>query len=542
MNIKQTIKQIILKALTKNNIIVDIDNICIEKPKSNINGDYSTNIAMQLVKKLNSNPREIANNIINSIEDNEIINKVEIAGAGFINFYLNKKYLLENINNIILSDENYGKSNIGNNKKVNVEYVSANPTGILHLGHARGASYGDSLCRILSFAGFDVTREYYINDAGNQINNLEISIKERYKGLCGKEEIMPEGGYYGKEIIDIAQGIYNEYKTTLLDSETNIFREKGLEILLNNIKKDLENFRVSFDIWSSEQSIYNAGKVEQALEKIRSLDKTYEQDGALWLKTSLYGDEKDRVLIKNDGSYTYFLPDIAYHLDKLNRGYDQLIDVLGADHHGYVPRIKAAIECLGYEKEKLDVEIIQMVRLVKGNEEIKMSKRTGNAITINDLVSEVGLDATRYFFAMRSLNTQMDFDMELATKKSNENPVYYVQYAHARICSILKEAENKNIAFSEKFDTINSETAYNVLNKLYDFDEVVATSALKREPHLITNYVHEVATLFHSYYAQEKILTDDIEYSSERLALVKAVKIIIKNALNLIGVEALEKM
>jgi arginyl-tRNA synthetase len=524
MKVKEIIKEIIIESLNKSNINIDQDNINIETPKDKTNGDYATNIAMQLAKQLKENPREIASKIISNINNQELINKIEVAGAGFINFYLKKNYLLDNINKIINEEDQYGKSSIGNAKKINVEFVSVNPTGIIHLGHARGASYGDSVCRILSFAGFDVTREYYINDAGNQIVNLGISIKERYNGLCGKEEHMPEDGYYGKEIIAIAKELYDEHQDEYLDYDIEFFKKLGLEKLLDKIKEDLKKFRVSFDVWTSEQAIYNSGKVQAALEKLISLNKTFEEDGALWLKTSLFGDEKDRVLIKNDKTYTYFMPDIAYHLDKLSRGYDQLIDVLGADHHGYVPRIKAAIECLGYDKNKLDVEIIQMVRMVKNNEEIKMSKRTGNAITVDDLVSEVGVDATRYFFTMRSINTQMDFDVDLATKKSNENPIYYVQYAHARCCSLLREAENKNVAISNKFDTITSDGAYNVLNKLYEFNEVVENSAIKREPHLITNYVHELATLFHAYYTQEKILTNDMKYSSERLAIVKAVK------------------
>ena len=538
MNTKDKLYEIISNALK----ILDIDysNYIIEIPNDKKNGDFSTNVALELTKLLKKNPRDIANTIVTNIEKNNIIDRIEIAGPGFINFYLNKNYLFDGINRIIEEEDNYGKNNLGNGKKINIEYVSANPTGILHLGTARGASYGDNLSRIMSFSGFNVTREYYVNDGGNQIENLGKSIKVRYEQLCGIENIMPEDGYYGNEIIDIAKKIYEEYNNQKLEDNLEFFTKIGVDTLLGRIKDDLKKFKVEFDVWTSEKEIRKSGKVENCLEKLKEEDNLYENDGAVFLRTTKYGDDKDRVVIKKDKTYTYLVPDIAYHLDKMDRGFDELIDVFGADHHGYIDRLKASIEALGYDKNKLDVKILQMVKLIRDGEEVKMSKRTGKTVTITELIDEVGINASRYFFANKSLDTQMNFDITLATKESNENPVYYVEYAHARICSILNSV--KNIEKIENYSTIESSYALDLLNKVYEFEEIVKKSAEKRMPHLITNYVYELATLFHSYYSHEKIISEDIIYTSERINLIKTVKITIKNALNLIGVEALESM
>ena len=533
---KTILKAEIKKALDKIGIEDDI-RIIIEIPKDKNNGDYSSNIAMQLTKVLKTNPREVANKIVENINNENII-KVEIAGPGFLNFFVKKDYLLNNINTVIESKDSYGKCNYGNNEKVNIEYLSANPTGFLHIGHARGASYGDSLARIMNFAGYDVTREYYINDAGNQINNLEKSIKVRYENLCGIDSSLPENGYHGKDIIEVAKSIYDEYKD---EAPSSIFRKKGVDFLLRQIKQDLSDFDIDFDVWFSETSLYENNSVEDTLNKLIENGYTYKSEDATWLKTTMYGDEKDRVLVKSDKNNTYLLPDIAYHINKYSRGYDNLIDVLGADHHGYIARLKASIKMMGYDPEKLDVKILQMVRLLKDGEEIKLSKRTGKTITLTELLTEVGKDAARYFFAMRSLDSQMDFDMTLATKKSNENPVYYIQYAHARICSIIREY-NKEVKSIEKYETINSEYALDLLNKVYEFNDIIEASARKREPHLIANYVYDLATSFHSYYAHEKVLTDDLKYTSERINLIASVAITIKNACYLLGVSAPEKM
>ncbi len=538
---RELLKEIIYNVLAETNTEITIEQIAIEIPKDTTYGDYSTNVAMQLARTLKKNPRNIASEIVAKINElnSKHISKVEIAGAGFINFYVTNDYLYDNINKVIELKENYGKINIGNNKKINIEYVSANPTGILHLGHARGASYGDSLARVLKFAGFDVTREYYINDAGNQIGNLENSIKARYEGLCGRLEDMPEGGYHGKEIIAVAKTIKDELGNEVTDSK--VFRKKGLDYLLNQIKEDLHNYRANFDLWSSEQSLYDSGLVKETLDKLITEGYTYEQDDAVYLKTTLYGDEKDRVLVKKDKSYTYLVPDIAYHGLKFSRGYDELINVFGADHHGYIPRLKASINMLGYDSDKLDVEILQMVRLVRNGEEVKMSKRTGNAVTIMELVEEVGLDATRYFFSSRSLDTQLDFDLDLACKNTNENPVFYINYAHARIHSILANYKNE-IKVLDKYETLTSEYSKKLLSKIYEFSYTVGNSALKKSPHIITNYVYDLATLFHAFYAHEKVLTEDTVSTNERVNLIYATAMTIKNALNLIGVEALEEM
>lgn len=543
MNLKQRIKEIIFCALNDLDIEFNLLDIMVEVPKNRENGDFSSNIAMQLTKVLKDNPRNIAEKIVDKIKENtKEIEKVEIAGPGFINIYLNDEYVFSGIENVLKADKDYGKLNIGNNKKIDIEFVSANPTGILHLGTARGAAYGANLANIMSFAGYNVTKEYYINDAGNQINNLGLSLKERYKGLCGLEENMPEDGYYGSEIIDIAKNIKDKYSDERLDEDIEYFKKVAVDYLLSIIKKDLSDFKVTFDVWTSEKDIRAKGRIEESLKILDEKGLVYKKDDALFLKTTNYGDDKDRVLVKTDGSYTYLVPDIAYHLDKFDRGFDYLVDVFGADHHSYVSRLKASIEALGYDKDKLEVRLLQMVRLLRDGEVVKMSKRTGGNITIRELVDEIGSDAARYFFASRSLDGQMDFDINLALKKSNENPFFYVGYAHARICSIINEANLKNIKFSTTYEKIYDDDSKALLLKVYDFSSVVEVSSGKKEPHLITNYVYELASMFHNYYGKHRILTEDIASSSQRLSLIKAVAITINNALNLIGVEAPNKM
>lgn len=543
MNLKEQIKEMIKSALNELYIKFDPKNIVVEVPKKREQGDFSTNIAMQLTKVLKDNSRNIAEKIVEVLSKNtNEIKTIEIAGPGFINIYLNDEYVFSGISNVIKQGENYGSSSIGKKEKVDIEFVSANPTGILHLGTARGAAYGSNLANIMSFAGYDVTKEYYINDAGNQIINLGISLKERYKGLCGLEENMPEDGYYGSEIIDIAKTIFDKYGNSKLDEDLEFFKKVAVDYLLNIIKTDLSNFGVTFDVWTSEKSIRAKGRIEESLKILDEKGLVYKKDNATWLKTTVYGDDKDRVLIKTDGSYTYLVPDIAYHLDKFDRGFDYLVDVFGADHHSYVSRLKASIEALGYDKDKLEVRLLQMVRLLRDGEIVKMSKRTGGNITISELVGEIGKDAARYFFATRSLDGQMDFDINLALKKSSENPFFYVGYANARICSILKDAKEKNIDICTDIKEAIDIDSKALLLKVYEFTEVLASAALKKEPHLITNYVYELASMFHNYYGKHKILTDDIKMSEKRLGLIKTVGITITNALKLIGVKAPEKM
>ena len=543
MSVKKELSSLIKKSLSlldKENKFSDL-NITIEIPTKKENGDYSTNVALTLTKVLHQNPLEIAEKIVNNIEKNDIIEEIKIAPPGFINFYLKKEYLLSYINKIIEEKEHYGKNKSGNNKKINIEFVSANPTGILHIGHARGATYGDNLARIMTANGYDVTKEYYINDAGNQMNNLGISIKERYKEICGLDYKIPENGYHGEEIITLAKRIYDIYGNSKLDEEIDFFKKEGLNTLLNQIKTDLDQYRVNFNIFTSEQSLYDKCLVDDVLNKLRYSNKCYLKDEALWLKTSDYGDEKDRVLIKSDGDYTYLTPDIAYHIDKINRNYDRIIDVLGADHHGYINRLKAALTILGKDSSIIDIKILQMVRLIKDGIELKMSKRTGKTVTLKDLIDEIGVNATRYFFSSHSLDTAMDLNIDLALKQSNENPVYYIEYANARICSILNNYKEK-IEKIDKYNNLKSEDAYTILNKLIEYEDIVTSACIKEEPHLIANYVYELASLFHSFYTKERIITEDKEATKEKINLLLSIKTVINNALDLIGIIPREQM
>lgn len=544
-----------LKSALKNAIIAcgfveeyDQENIIIEIPKDKAHGDYSTNLAMQLTKLLKRNPREIANAIVESLDrETANIEKIEIAGPGFINLFLAKDAMTSVIKEVLEEKDNYGKSNYGNGIKYNVEFVSANPTGDLHLGHAKGAAVGDSICRIMSAAGYDVTREYYINDAGNQIHNLALSLYARYKQAFNQDAIMTEDGYHGKDIIDIANKMKevdgDKYLNLPEDEAISFFRAKGTEYELQKIKDILNEFRVSFDVWFSETSLYEENKVVPTIEKLKQAGYTYEEDGALWFKSTEFGDDKDRVLIKRDGSYTYLTPDIAYHLNKLDRGYEYLVDLLGADHHGYINRMKAAIQALGYNADQLNIDIIQMVRMMNDGEPVKMSKRTGNAVTIKDLIEEIGVDATRYFFVSKAANTPFDFDIALAKSKSNENPVYYAQYAHARMCSIKVQAAKTNIVYSDKFDLLVNDKEIELVKHINEFKNVIIDGAINRAPHKIANYIQRLAQLFHSFYNECYVIDENnLELSGQRLALVEATRITMANALNLIGVSAPEKM
>lgn len=550
--VKERLKEEIKAAVLKANLAKEeeIPTVILEVPKDKEHGDYSTNMAMQLARIAKKAPRLIAEDLVKNFDQSKAsIEKIDIAGPGFINFYMNNQYLTDLIPAIMEAGNRYGESDAGKNEKVQVEFVSANPTGSLHLGHARGAAFGDSLCNILEKAGYEVTREYYINDAGNQIHNLALSVEARYLEALGQEAEMPEDGYYGEDIIEIGNKLAEEYGDRFVhesrEERLKFFREYGLKFELDKLRKDLEEFRVSFDVWYSETSLYESGKIDEALNMLRENGYIYEDEGATWFRSTAFGDDKDRVLIKKDGSYTYLTPDIAYHKDKLDRGFDKLINIWGADHHGYIPRMKAAIQALGYNQDVLEVEIMQMVSLYKNGEKVKMSKRTGKAVTMRDLMEEVGLDAVRYFFAMRSGDSHMDFDLDLAVSQSNDNPVYYAQYAHARICSILRQGEEQGLSFEGelKLDEISSEKEIELLKKLGEFPSAVAEAAQKRIPHRITNYIFEVASALHSFYNAEKVLDpDNKDKSRARLALMKATQITLKNALTLIGVSAPEQM
>ncbi len=539
-------------SLVKSGFDLDVNSltVVIETPKEVTFGDYSTNIAMQLTKILRTNPRLIAQKVVDNFDKEKFgVSKIDIAGPGFINFFIDNNSLAEVIDEIIAKGDDYGSNDYGKGIKYDVEFVSANPTGDLHIGHARQAALGDSICRLLAKSGYDVTREYYVNDAGNQIHNLTLSLIARYKQALGLNVEFPEDGYHGPDIIDIANEIKNDVGDKYLNADYqetyNYFRKVGLTKELNKLKADLEYFRVKFDVWSSEQHIRDLGNIEKVINVLKEKDYLYENEGATWFRSTVFGDDKDRVIIKSDGSYTYITPDIAYHKDKLDRGYDYLVDLLGADHHGYINRMKAAIMALGYSADKLEIDIVQMVRAIKDGEEFKMSKRSGKALTLRDLCDEAGVDAIRYFFVARSGSSHLDFDIDLATSQSNDNPVYYAQYAHARMCSIKSQAEKVGIEMVNKVDgkQLTNQKEIDLLKYLNDFTATIIEASKSRSPHKITTYINRLAQLFHAFYGECKVVdVENKELSSNRLALVEATRIVLKNALELIGVTAPQKM
>lgn len=546
--VKQTLIQEIEKSIQQANIVESIPEIKIEIPKDTKNGDYATNIAMVLTKLAKRNPREIAQLIVDYLDTEAAhVKKIDIAGPGFINFYLDSSYLNAVIDQALELDTQFGRVAESKNKKILVEYVSANPTGDLHIGHARNAAVGDTLCNILDAAGYDVTREYYINDAGNQITNLAKSIEARYLQHLGQKAEMPADGYHGQDIKNIGADLA-EKQPNLMDlsddERLKTFRQLGVDYEMAKLKQDLADFNIHFDNWFSETSLYEKGEIKAVLERMKENGYTYEQDGATWLRTTDFKDDKDRVLIKKDGTYTYFLPDIAYHYDKFQRGNDNLINLFGADHHGYINRLKASLETFGVDSGRLEIQIMQMVRLMQDGEEVKMSKRTGNAITLREIMDEVGIDAARYFLTMRSADTHFDFDMALAKEQSQDNPVYYAQYAHARICSILRQAEAQGYQVEKGADyqTITNDKAIELLKKVAEFEPMIEGAAEARAPHRVTNYIQDLAAHFHKFYNAEKVLTEDQAKTKAHLALIDAVRITLRNALQLVGVTAPEQM
>ncbi|TOY72559.1 arginine--tRNA ligase [Staphylococcus pseudintermedius] len=546
--VKQTLIQEIEKSIQQANIVESIPEIKIEIPKDTKNGDYATNIAMVLTKLAKRNPREIAQLIVDHLDTEAAhVKKIDIAGPGFINFYLDSSYLNAVIDQALELDTQFGRVAESKNKKILVEYVSANPTGDLHIGHARNAAVGDTLCNILDAAGYDVTREYYINDAGNQITNLAKSIEARYLQHSGQKAEMPADGYHGQDIKNIGADLA-EKQPNLMDlsddERLKTFRQLGVDYEMAKLKQDLADFNIHFDNWFSETSLYEKGEIKAVLERMKENGYTYEQDGATWLRTTDFKDDKDRVLIKKDGTYTYFLPDIAYHYDKFQRGNDNLINLFGADHHGYINRLKASLETFGVDSDRLEIQIMQMVRLMQDGEEVKMSKRTGNAITLREIMDEVGIDAARYFLTMRSADTHFDFDMALAKEQSQDNPVYYAQYAHARICSILRQAEAQGYQVEKGADyqTITNDKAIELLKKVAEFEPMIEGAAEARAPHRVTNYIQDLAAHFHKFYNAEKVLTEDQAKTKAHLALIDAVRITLRNALQLVGVTAPEQM
>ena len=541
MLIEEKLKRCLKDALAKMNVDIDISKIVIERSKEKVHGDFASNIAMQLARELKKNPLLIAEDIVNNL-DVESFNKVEIASPGFINFFLKSEALSSIIKTIIDEGDNYGNSTYGENKPINVEFVSANPTGDLHLGHARGAAIGDCICRLYSKIGYNVTREFYVNDAGNQINVLGRSIRARYHQLFGDNIEVPEDGYHAPELLKIAEIMKNEVGDKyLVDSEESetYFKRRGTELELDKLNNDLKNFRVNFDVFSFETDIRAAGGVERVLEGAKQY--IYENEGATFLKTTAFKDDKDRVIIKSDGSYTYLLPDIAYHLNKLDRGFTQLVDILGADHHGYIDRMKSSLEMFGYPRSILEIELIQMVRLFKNGEEYKMSKRTGNAIAMRELCEEVGVDAVRYFFVNRAASAHLDFDLDLAKESSSANPVYYAQYAYARLFNVLQNAED--IKLNIDGTGLEHQKEIDLMKHLSLYQKEVLDAALTRAPYKVTVYIQKLASLIHGFYTECRLLDrNNLELTSSRLALCKASMIVLKNALGLIGVSAPEKM
>ena len=535
MDTKESLKINIQNALKKLGVEYSLNDIVVDVTKDPTHGDYASNIALKSARMFSKSPIEVANLISENL-DRENIDKIEIAGPGFINIFLAKKSLTSIVSKIINEKDDYGRGE-KKNFKVNIEFVSANPTGDLHVGHARGAAIGDSIARILEFDGYDVTREYYINDAGNQIDHLGESLKERYKEILGLPFLMPEDGYHGVDVINIAQIMVDEKGDSLINDPDNMtyFKDRGMELELDKIKQDLKEYRVSFDIYSSERAIRGNNAIEKELKFLAN--HTYLEENAVVLKTTDYLDDKDRVIVKGNGEYTYFLPDICYHVNKLSRGYDLLIDVLGADHHGYINRMKSALMMHGYSKDILEVELIQMVRMMKDGEEFKLSKRTGNGYTLRELCEDVGVDAARYFFVMRAASSHLDFDLDLAVKQSSDNPVYYAQYAHARLSSILDSA--KDIELDLEAKELNKQSEIDLVKLLSQFKDVVALASKERAPYKITNYIHDLAEGVHLFYTECRVIDrDNLKVTSSRLALCLATKIVLKNALSLVGVSA----
>ena len=546
-----------------------LPEVMLEVPPQKEFGDFATNFAMQSARSLHCAPRQIAQAVVDNL-DCASVERMEIAGPGFINFYLKQNWTSDLLSSIIAAGEDYGNLPANDFGRVQVEYVSANPTGPLHIGHARGAAVGSAMVNLLRAAGYDVESEYYINDAGNQMNNLAASVNARYLQLLKLEDMggvpadltvkqldemptgipFPENGYHGYDIIETAQRIIRIYGKEFVALDEKERLAKFLEITykekLAGLKEDLEAFGVTFDVWFSEKSLHEANKIHEAVDFLKERGYIYEQGGALWLKSTEQGDDKDRVVIRDNGVPTYFAADIAYHRNKFERGFARVINLWGADHHGYIARVKAAVNALGFDANNLEIMLLQMVRLYRNGDIVKLSKRTGETITLRELMDEVGTDAARYFFCMRSLDSQLDFDMTLATEKSNENPVYYIQYAHARICSIarqLAEAGISAVSASElKLDTLTAPEELALIKKLGEYPELIARAARERAVHSVATYTYELAGLFHSFYNQCRILGVDTDLQQARIALVKAVGHTIRHALGILGVSAPERM
>ena len=578
--LQDLIKKCIQDLISKGILIEMPPNVRLDHTKDNSHGDYATNIALMLSKQAKMKPVDLAKIIVDQLEESSFINKIEIAGPGFINFFISDESSSSVVSEIIDQEALYGSSEIGQGKKVLLEYVSANPTGPLHVGHGRGAAYGATISNLLRAVGFKVDNEYYVNDAGRQMDILAVSIYLRYLSLCGENLRFPDNGYQGQYIKDIAQVIYDtsgeefykkldlifanvskdgseggdkeshidglieNSKSILGDSFRAIF-QVGIESILGGIKSDLSEFGVVFEKWFSEQSLIDTGLSESCISKLKESQKVFEKDGALWFKTTNYGDEKDRVVVRDNGNHTYFASDIAYHFDKFERGYDKIINVWGADHHGYISRVKASIDALGHSPDKLEILLVQFANLYRGGSKVQMSTRSGSFVTLEDLRKEVGNDAARFFYILRKSEQHMDFDLDLAKSKTNENPVYYIQYAHARICSVFRQANEKEMEVDHSQANLSLLTEgieKNIIKELSRYKSVLESSALQYEPHQLAYYLRDLSTHFHSYYNACKFIVEDKHLTQARLSLIHATRQILINGLSILGVSAPESM
>ena len=543
----QAIKDAAQKAIAENALPAgELPPVVLEVPPKKELGDFASNIAMQSARVFHAAPRKIAEEIVNRL-DAPFLERTAIAGPGFINFYLKSDVIYASLADLLKQGTNFGNLPKRDVPRIQIEYVSANPTGPLHVGHGRGAAFGSALVNLMRAAGYNVASEYYINDAGNQIDNLAASVNARYLELLGQECEFPENGYHGHDIIDTAQRIINKdgdkYLHMSAQERLAVFKELALKEKLAALKEDLADFNVHFDVWFSERTLH-PDAINAVCQKLMDNGNMYEKDGAKWLKSTAYGDDKDRVVIRDNGVPTYLAADIAYHNNKFERKFDKLINIWGADHHGYVCRVKAAMAALGYNPDNLEVLLLQMVSLYRNGELVKMSKRTGQSVTLAELIEEVGADAARFFFIMRSLDSQLDFDLDLAKSQSNENPVYYVQYAHARICSIFRQMKEAGIEIKENPDLslLTDEAEIALIKKLLSYPDEIALAAKNKAPHRIAGYVHDLASTFHSFYNKCRILGVDDKLAQARLALCMATKYVLAHGLGILGVSAPEKM
>ncbi|MZH47124.1 MAG: arginine--tRNA ligase [Nitrospinae bacterium] len=551
---KTEIKQIINNALEKARQAGELElatfpEIVVEKPKDEKMGDFSTNVAMTMARSERKSPKVIAESVTRYLANGDL-SQVEVAGPGFINIKMSPEFFLERLRNAVSLGKDFGRSDAGQGTKVLIEFVSANPTGPLHVGHGRGAAVGDSLARILKKAGYDLSTEYYVNDVGNQMNFLGRSTWLRYRELLGETIEFPEDHYRGDYIKEIAREVFekkgDEFSNMPEEECVPFFRQFAKDNILKGIEKDLTDFRVGFDNWFSEASLYEDKSVEKAIDWLQGKGHIYEKDGAVWLKSSAFNDDKDRVIVKQTGERTYFCSDIAYHQNKINRGFKKLINLMGADHHGYVPRMEAVLEAMGYDKKIFKILLVQFVSLLRAGEKVSMSTRAGEFETLADVVNEVGVDAARYFFLMRSSDTHLDFDLELAKKETPDNPVFYIQYAHARICSIFRTAEEKGVVWDRSSNTdltpLKDEEEFAMIRAILAFPEVVEKSAQALEVHRISHYLLDLVSRFHGYYSRHRVISDDKPLTLARLFLLDALRITIRNGFELMGISSPEKM